>query len=408
MTAVNNMKIFSFSLPLLLFMSVFFWIFCYYIPGFESLYYILITFWVIILILNSHPFQSKIAFLGIAIFGFYMSLISILGIYLSGNPFHAVQVSVYFVTPVLFFLLGYNSSPNHVRRILILILSIVFIFTVMERLEFWLGFNIFSLTDFSTQIKSAAIADSSDPSFGRATGIFINPNQLGFFAGCIMFSIFTLSPRQFRGRLLLLLSTAIIIFLSGSRGSIFAFLLASMIYIFLARSAWVSIGILVTGLLLYVIYFYLSSYGSFSIDAFMYRLLFDSGIEGHSMSGRSLYWSNVLDRVNIFIGTLEPPELVLGHAIDSYYMRLVAQAGIVGLLLGLFLFIFQYIEYNYLPLDYSRAEFSGLLVFVAINSISMLGLLGLEAVFVWVVFGCIARRTGDDRFSYVRRAGRAL
>lgn len=397
-------KIFEILFPIMLVASVFFWVLQYVSSIFGNFYYLSIAFLAIVLPFISHKFSDKISFLGIAIFGLYMSFISILGIFVSGNPLHAVQISVYFFGPMVFFLFGYNSSPVYIRNILILVLLVVFLFTFFERLEFWLGYNALNLTDLSTKIKYAAISDSRDPAIGRATGVFVNPNQLGFFAGCVMFSIFSLSRGRSSSAMLIFLASAIIIFFSGSRGSIFAFVLASLAYALSARSAKVSIGIFFTSFVIYIIYYYLTAHGSSNLDAFLYRLFFDSGFEGDSMSERVYFWSNVFDRVNILTGTLEPPELALGHAIDSFYMRLIAQAGIFGALLSAFLFIAQYLQARFMPIDLPRAEFRSLLVFIIVNSVSMLGILGLEAVFVWAVFGAVARRAGRTRTNFTRTA----
>jgi len=78
-------------------------------------------------------------------------------------------------------------------------------------------------------------------------------------------------------------------------------------------------------------------------------------------------------------------------------MRVIAQSGIFGLIISLFLFYSQNIESSRYSEQYRKAGPKALIVFVAINSLSMLGIMDLEANFVWSIFGIIAKDVCSDK-----------
>lgn len=252
-------------------------------------------------------------------------------------------------------------------------------------------------------MKSAALSYGIDPSYGRATGLFINPNQLGFFAGAILFSILSIKSNiENRDLAAIFMMAVVLMLLSGSRGSMFAFAVAVLVYILVSRSFRILPALAGTALLVFVGYLYVGANAAGSLEVFMDRLLYGSTDQNDSMVGRLTFWSSVFQNVNLLTGTLIPPEMYLQHAIDSFYVRTLAQGGVLGLLSALILFLSQFVGANRLAPAKARGAFLALLTFVMVNSFSMLGLLDLQAVFVWIIMGLVAERL---ELGSVRRTG---
>lgn len=375
----------------IIFASVLYWPLSYFIPLFGEYYYPFLAV-VAFVIICSLRFPIDARLFAIVSFGIYMSVVSLIGVGVSGNARHAVQIVSYLLLPLSIFIAGYNCSGSVVKNCLVALIIVMTGFVLLERIEFWFGVDAFGLVDFSSKMKIAFINNMMHLSYSRATGLLVNPNQLGFFAGCALFSFLALSkPPVGVHALAICAACVIVVILSGSRGSLAALAAGTISYMLVGRSAKLLFALgsatFITIALLQIV-----PDGPSNIDVFVDRLSGGFNIDDTSVTARFSFWSNILANHSVLTGTLAPPELVLGHAIDSFYIRALAQGGIIGLGLSLVCLTLPLRGYRQLSIKQMRAALWALSVFIIVNSFSMLGLMGLESVFTWAVLGQISRQ----------------
>ena len=248
---------------------------------------------------------------GLVAYGGYMSVVTVAGVFISQSPLQLVQIVMFLLLPIGLFVLGQNASREGLRRLLIGVLVLIFTFTVVERLDFWFGFPAFGLSEFSLQMKLHAHEIGGQfPVLGRATGIFINPNVLGYVAGCLMFSIPVLSKDSAGvGQAVLSIMSVLLIAMSGSRGSMLALGAAILTYLIYTRSPRAFISAVLVSIILASAYFVAASQDASTFDLFLDRIRNDSNAESGSWTGRLQFWTSVWQRGNLPIGTLVSPEL---------------------------------------------------------------------------------------------------
>jgi hypothetical protein len=191
---------------------------------------------------------------------------------------------------------------------------------------------------------------------------------------------------------MLLIMSVLLIAMSGSRGSMLALGAATLTYLVYLRSARALISVALASAFIAVAYFVAASQEASTFAVFLDRLQNDSNAESASWTGRLQFWASVWERGNLPIGTLVSPELVLGHAIDSFYVRVLAQGGVIGWLSGLLLFVGLAMQAGRLP-EHLKGRYMALIVFMLVNGFSMLSVQTLEGVFVWVVIGYAAHQS---------------
>ena len=120
---------------------------------------------------------------------------------------------------------------------------------------------------------------------------------------------------------------------------------------------------------------------------------FTSGLyfsQDENFSGRWDVWRIVLSSGYILFGTVVSPELVFQQAIDNMFVRLLAQGGMLGLLVTTFLFL--NILWIVLRLKSQQQKGFAIAFFVAffLNSMTMLGFQSVVgSTFFWAMFGLV-------------------
>lgn len=376
----------------ILFASIIYYPLYYAYASFAYLYHALAAGVFIYCVLLFRP-AVNIAFVGLVAYGVLMSFVAVVGILISDNILHISQVTLYLILPTSLYIAGCNISSSFLLRCLSFLLLVVFVFTVLERAEFWLGIDLFGFVDYGARMKVAAMSYGADPTYARASGLFVNPNQLGFFAGAVLFAILSIrAPSRIRGLIPIGVMAVVLVILSGSRGSLIALGAAAVTYVSVTRSFRFLLVIVASALVVFAGYITISATETGTFGAFTDRLLYTSVYQNESLLGRMAFWSSVMDRVNLLTGTLIPPEMYLGHPVDSFYMRMLAQGGVLGLVSSVLLLGAQFASSRRLAPDRAKGAFWALITFVVVNSFSMMGLLDLEAVFVWTIMGLVASR----------------
>jgi hypothetical protein len=351
--------------------------------------------------------QSSPALWGVIVYGGYMSLVTVAGVFISQSPLQLVQIVIFLLLPFGLLVLGQNASREGLQRFLIGVLVVIFTFTVLERLGFWFGFGALGLSEFSLRMKLHAHEIGGQfPVLGRATGVFINPNTLGYVAGCLLFSILILSKVNVGiWQMILSIMSILLIAMSGSRGSMLALGAAILTYLVYMRSGRALIYVTLLAIFLTLAYFVAASQNASTFALFLDRIQNDWNVESGSWTGRLQFWSSVWERGNLPIGTLVSPELALGHAIDSFYVRVMAQGGVIGLATGVLLFVGLGLQGGRLP-THLKGPYMALVVFMLVNGFSMLSVQTTACLFVWAVIGFAANRSVGEHAASRMAVGR--
>ncbi len=303
---------------------------------------------------------------------------------------HIVQVSTLSLFPFCCVLLGYNISEVHIKNILLVFSIALLLFVFVERISLFLGLNIFGIRDLSLIIQ-----DRDIPIFGRALGIYSNPNELGFVAGAMFFFFVYLG---FNFKIALFISLPLIIF-SASRGSLVAFLIGFMVIVFSCRKYFFKM------LSFFVVMSTLVLFGMFSFaenvedDVSRFYEIFDV-LNSKNFIGRVDFWESVISRDDIAWGTIVPPQLVLGHAIDNAYFFMLSQGGFLALFTYSWLYVFLMFVSLREKLLIRKASAIGFLFFVGINSVTMLGFIGVSTGGIfWLFVGVLlSQGVGNNLF----------
>jgi O-antigen ligase len=181
-----------------------------------------------------------------------------------------------------------------------------------------------SLVDIDTYVQA------------RSTGLYLNPNELGFWAALATVLAWTLMRGKAR-YLGVVLAIATLV-LSESRGSIIALVAATAVGSVLAwrrgtlgwhsvRTVGLAVGLIV---LIVVAVFELrpSEPGATRLTA-IFGVLTQGAQADSSLSGRIDFWQAVLDFLDTRpFGSLGPPELAIGSAIDNDWFRALARGSV--------------------------------------------------------------------------------
>lgn len=295
-------------------------------------------------------FRSKLFFLVLPYF--FMSLmLAPLGVAFGFGPAHLVAAS-YFSAVVPFFIvfLGFvcwfkfeNGRGLHK----IVAASIVFNFAMAlaQILSVYYGVELpimSELLSYQYDIKSQ-LSFNYDIR-GRATGVFINPNDFGFWAVILLGYVWLYfkAPLYKNVSLFMLLFC---LFASNSRGALAALVITVLIVylsyfktISIGRfSAWV--GLIFVALLLVFGGSLINQFSDLSEHSYAFLSRFSTvwgvvtGVAvDDSLSGRYSAWATAFDVMHEYpFGTLVPPETLLNVATDNQYIYMLLQGNILFL-----------------------------------------------------------------------------
>lgn len=182
---------------------------------------------------------------------------------------------------------------------------------------------------------------------GRATGVFINPNDFGFWAVIMIGYVwlyFTMPATKYASVFVLLLC----LFASNSRGALVAFIFGLIVVAFIYRRSYkFSFIVFPSFFVMLAVFFILAFPGDVSLSiphsdplsAFFSRLYslvnLVGGLGGdESLEGRLSAWRHAVNVMQEYpLGTMVPPETILGVAADNQYVYLALQGGLLMLVL---------------------------------------------------------------------------
>lgn len=332
-------------------------------------------------------FYKKVPRLDVFLFFYfylaYFLLLSFFSVLESGEIKHLIQVASFTTFPLACVILGYNASEMVIRRSLLIFFVLLLVFVILERISHFASIDILGVRELSLSLQ-----DSDSPVLGRAVGLYGNPNELGFVAGLLFFVMVYLGVRIGVAFSL----SVVLIFLSASRGSLVAFILALSFFVMInPRNSNKLVMVLFTLVFLAVLGQSLEFLNFETNLARFFEVL--SILDSRNFQGRVDYWESVVSLESPVLGTWIPPQLYFGHAIDNAYLYIFAQGGILGLLVFSLFFLFL-VVFCFKEFDKNRKAISlSLLIFVSVNSITMLGLLGagVGGIF-WLYLGVFFRR----------------
>jgi hypothetical protein len=236
---------------------------------------------------------------------------------------------------------------------------------------------------------------------GRSTGLFVNPNVLGYSAA-VLVVLGAFLPAGL-GRFIVVGTSAGSLLLSESRGATFA-LIATMIVLALRRAVAGRGGgramprLVVAGLAAVAVVVAVQQLGL--VEASVFDRLAEglAAITGRGtdegLSGRVDLWATSLLLLDTRpFGTLGPPEMLLGTAIDSGWIRALVQ-GSVPYLTALALMLGAGFVARASSSDGLRLQSLSLLI--ALAAVSQLPLAYPPSLLYWLVVGAVLARMRMD------------
>ena len=171
----------------------------------------------------------------------------------------------------------------------------------------------------------------------RSSGLFFNPNELGLWAGVAAVLAWTiLTPRWRLAGVALAITT---LALSQSRGATVALVAAGCVGIAMAfvrgrvnlpgaARTTIFVG-MATALAIIVVLLVEPSEGLVDRFSALAAVVAQGPRADANLAGRLDYWASVVDLNAVYpLGTLGPPEALLGSAVDSTWFRVLAQGSV--------------------------------------------------------------------------------
>lgn len=194
----------------------------------------------------------------------------------------------------------------------------------------WPG-NAIMEWDLTTQARFGELV------VGRSAGFYVNPNILGLWGAMVVVLGVYLPPG--RARLLVIGSGSVSVLLSQSRGAFFALLLALAIALLRRTSIGLPARRRIAGALVTVLALGAGIGGTLVAMGIFDNAVFErmyvglaAALGGRSdpgLTGRIDLWAAALDLLGTRpLGTLGPPEFILGAAVDNGWIRVLAQGSI--------------------------------------------------------------------------------
>lgn len=311
-------------------------------------------------------FRSKLFFLALPYL--FMSLIlAPFGVIFGFGPAHLVAASYFSaVVPFLIVFLGFVSwfkleNGRGLHRIVAVSIVLNFTMALAQIVSVYYGVELPIMNDllnYQYDIKSQ-LSFNYDIR-GRATGVFINPNDFGFWAVILLGYVWLYFKTPFFKNVSFIM-LLFCLFASNSRGALVACAI-SIFIVYLSYFKTVSIGrfsawagFFIVALLMVSGEGLISQFSDLSEHSYAFLNRFSAvwdvvtgAAADDSLSGRYSAWANAFDVMYEYpFGTLVPPETLLNVATDNQYVYLLLQGNIlflfayVFLLLGGALFFFK-------------------------------------------------------------------
>ena len=288
---------------------------------------------------RSLGFVASLGFLaGVLPYLALTALLPILGVTFNGYPERTLLSVTDATTALSFMVMGAAVSDTEDRGwwpwlVLAMVLQLAYAAGQMLYLSTGPGWQLFaplhqwdlSLVDLSTFVQA------------RSSGLYLNPNELGLWAGFAVILGWTMLPPRLRG--VGVVVPLLTLLLSQSRGAMVALAVA------LVAGATVSLarGRLGAGALKAVVYFGLAGLMATSMTVVLgppgalgerfsslLQILAQGPRADPNLAGRLDYWSAVTNLNAIYPwGTWGSPELRLGTAVDSSWFRAFAEGSVV-------------------------------------------------------------------------------
>jgi hypothetical protein len=331
---------------------------------------------------------------GIAPYLALTALLPVFGVMFYGFPERTLFSITGATSALSFVVIGAALSSRDDRawwRWLLLAIAIELVYATgqtvyLTRGPGWDLFTPFHQWDLSLQMFYGQLVQA------RGTGLYFNPNELGFWAGVAAILSWTMLPPRLRG--VGVSFSVLTLFLSQSRGAsvaLVAVLIVGAVLSVARRPAGLStlfravLSFGVAGLVAAVAVLAIEPSGTL---VGRFGALLDVVTQGPravpNLAGRLDYWAAVVDLNAVYPwGTWGPPEMVLGTAVDSSWFQTFAQ-GSVPYAASLALLVVA-------PLAIRDSSFGRALVLVAV----LVGVAGLSqtplsypAIFVfWMLLG---------------------
>ena len=306
------------------------------------------------------------------------------------------------ILPCIFLRIGFFGDRKIVINIIMACLSVCTFFAIGEFLYFTCRINgpldVFSIIGkMIVQIQNKIIGF---PISSRPTGIFINPDTLGIYAGFVFW--FCIYCKNFMSKIkknFCILACLFLILFSFSRGSIVAIIISlffsvSLNFIFFKSNIkYFNQIILKFFVLIFLIFLSFSFFTSNQIDRIdqIIRVVNFGVSQSPDMKGRSDSWLYIVEKTeNMPFGTIAPPQLVVKASADSQFVYFFAQGGFTLF----FLLVFLYIYLVYIGITSGRKNelsFFGSVIFLIINSITLTPLSSFTCSIFWIIVGMYAR-----------------
>lgn len=307
---------------------------------------------------------------------FIVIIFSVLGALLYGSMGLLAQIYIYLFIPVIFFYFGYLVSLAFLFWVNGLLISLCFLFALAQFLFFNYGLSgplgVFEF--FTLLINKSQIGLGVEEIGGRATGLFVNPNILGFFSG-LSFFFFLIIKKYFKQQNILsivfMFLSLLCVILSSSRTSmvgIFFGYAITLFYLFQRGNKLESLKTLLGATITLFIAFFLIF--NFSSESNLERTIeignvVNNGVDGSgNLSGRVNAWISLMNYVTLNpFGTIIPPQLALEESPDSQFIYFLAQGGII-----LFIIFSIFLYSIFFILKKSKSEnFLAVFIFVFIS-----------------------------------------
>ncbi len=387
--------IFSLALFSLLFSNLFY----VKIPSQSVSLYFLISLPLLVMIFfitrKIYSFESFFIFYFFMIFFF---LISILGVFFSGNFGGLAQIYIYVFIPLTFFYFGILIEDMFIYKNLAIILFITFLFSLGQFLYF--NFSISGPIElfkyFSDVIKISQVDFEVELIGSRSSGIFVNPNILGFFGG-LSFLIFLYFKDKYNYNFInfIIFISLLIVFISSSRTSILALILSFIILFLGGYILTLDLKKFLKEIISLTVIFFISLYLmlNFSSEYYMERFLeigavAEQGSVGSgNLDSRVNAWSNLIYYIqNNPFGTIMPPQLVIDYSPDNQFIYFWLQGGYFLL----FVFIFLFIALIRKSFEYKSIYLFSITFFLILSSFTFVTfnsfVIGLFWLFVGIIF----------------------
>jgi len=284
--------------------------------------------------------RSRVFLIGVAPYLALTLVLPFLGVMFNRYPERTLISITEATTALSFLVLGAAASTAPLRQwrpwlVLAIVVQLVYAagqLAYLGRAPGWEVFGPFHAWDLSLQGLYGTFVQA------RATGLYFNPNELGLWAGAAAILAWVIvTPRWRLGVVLLAVGTLV---LSQSRGATVALVAAAAVGAAMAilggrasasgaaRTA-ISLG-LATAVAVIVVVALQPSQGLIDRFSALAAVWTQGPRADANLAGRLDYWSSVIALNAVYPwGTLGPPEMLLGTAVDSSWFRVFAQGSVV-------------------------------------------------------------------------------